>query len=122
MRTLGWRRVAEQELPLLSPDTQRYLQDYADGVNAYLKGRSNSHVSLEYTVLGHKVSDYKIEPWTPVDSLSWLKAMAWDLKENYTDEAARAQLAGSIPEQRIDELYPPYSATKHDPILSDRPT
>ena len=48
--------MAEQELPLLSPDTQRYLQDYADGVNAYLKGRSNSHVSLEYDVLGRKVS------------------------------------------------------------------
>jgi penicillin G amidase len=25
VRTLGWRRVAEQELPLLSPETQRYL-------------------------------------------------------------------------------------------------
>ena len=34
VRTLGWRRVAEQELALLDPDTVRYLQDYADGVNA----------------------------------------------------------------------------------------
>ncbi len=119
VRTLGWRRVAEQELPLLSPDTQRFLQDYSDGVNAYLKGRSNSHVSLEYTVLGQKVSDYKIEPWTPVDSLSWLKAMAWDLKENYSDEAARAELAGTIPEQRIDDLYPLYASVKNAPILSD---
>ena len=48
-------------------------------------------------MLGQKVSDYKIEPWTPVDSLAWLKAMAWDLKENYTEEAARAELAGSDP-------------------------
>ena len=118
VRTLGWRRVAEQELPLLSPDTQRYLQDYADGVNAYLKGRTNSHVSLEYTVLGQKVSSYQIEPWTPVDSLSWLKAMAWDLKENYSDEAARAELAGSIPEQRIDDIYPLYPFRTNAPILS----
>jgi penicillin amidase len=118
VRTLGWRRVAEQELPMLSPDTQRYLQDYADGVNAYVEGRSNSKVSLEYVVLGRKVSGYKIERWTPVDSLSWLKAMAWDLKENYTDEAARAELAGSIAEPRIDELYPTYSF-KNAPILSD---
>jgi penicillin amidase len=119
IRTLGWRRVAEQELPLLSPDTQRYLQDYADGVNAYLKGRSKGQVSLEYVVLGHKVSDYTIEPWTPVDSLSWLKAMAWDLKSNYDDEAARAELAQSIPEPRIDELYPLYPFRTNAPILSD---
>jgi penicillin G amidase len=119
VRTLGWRRVAEQELSLLSPDSQRYLQDYADGVNAYLKGRSPGHVSLEYVVLGHKVSHYRIEPWTPVDSLSWLKAMAWDLKANYSDEATRAELAQSIPEQRIDELYPPYAFRKNLPILSD---
>jgi penicillin G amidase len=119
VRTLGWRRVAEQELPLLSPDTQRYLQDYADGVNAYLKGRSAAHVSLEYVVLGRKVSGYQIEPWTPVDSLSWLKAMAWDLKANYDEEAARAALAGAIPEPRIDELYPTYPFRKNLPILSD---
>ena len=25
--------------------------------------------------------------WDPVDGLAWLKAMAWDLKENYTEEA-----------------------------------
>ena len=32
--------------------------------------------------------------------------MAWDLKENYTEEASRAELAGSIPESRIADLYP----------------
>src|SRR5690606_18409602 len=29
VRTLGWRRVAEQELPLLEPRTRRLLQAYA---------------------------------------------------------------------------------------------
>ena len=37
LRTLGWRRVAEQELPLLSASTRRYLDAYAAGVNAYLQ-------------------------------------------------------------------------------------
>ena len=36
VRTLGWRRVAEKELRLLSPTTRQYLDDYARGVNAYL--------------------------------------------------------------------------------------
>ena len=40
VRTLGWRRVAEQELALLAPSTRRYLDAYAAGVNAYLEGRT----------------------------------------------------------------------------------
>ena len=44
--------------------------------------------------------------------------MAWDLKANYDDEAARAELAGSIPAQRIDELYPRYPYKTNAPILS----
>src|SRR4030095_11318778 len=40
IRALGWRRVAAQELPLLSPATRRYLEAYAEGVNSWLAGRS----------------------------------------------------------------------------------
>src|SRR3954451_7746245 len=36
VRTLGWRRVAEQELAILRPETRRYLEAYAAGVNAWL--------------------------------------------------------------------------------------
>ena len=32
------------------------------------------------------------EPWSPIDSLAWLKAMAWDLKGNYDSEIGRAVL------------------------------
>ncbi len=47
VRTLGWRRVAEAELPTLKPDTRRYLQAYADGVNAYIHQQgSPSNMSL----------------------------------------------------------------------------
>ena len=36
VRTMGWRRVAEQELALIEPETRAALEAYADGVNAYL--------------------------------------------------------------------------------------
>src|ERR671939_1837474 len=39
VRTLGWRRVAEQELNQADPATRRYLDAYARGVNDYLRGR-----------------------------------------------------------------------------------
>ena len=102
VRTMGWRRIAEAELPTLDPQTRTYLQAYADGVNAYLRGRSPSQASLEYVVLGTRVSDYRIEKWTPADSIAWLKAMAWDLRGDYSDELARARL--SDPRHRQPDL------------------
>lgn len=117
IRTMGWRRIAEAELPTLKPSTRTYLQAYADGVNAYLRGRSPSQASLEYVVLGARVSDYSIEDWTPADSIAWLKAMAWDLRGDYSDELARARLSTRVSPGQIAELYPPYDLARN-PILS----
>ena len=66
IRTLGWRRVAEQELALLAPSTRRYLAAYAAGVNAYLAGRSATDLSLEYSLLGLQGLRYSPAPWTAV--------------------------------------------------------
>ncbi len=119
IRTLGWRRVAEAELPTLAPTTRRYLQAYADGVNAYIEqADSPSEMSLEYTVLGQKVKDYRVEDWTPADSLAWLKAMAWDLRSNYDSELTRARLFGTVSQNQIADIYPPYPYALHDSILS----
>src|SRR3954452_12421643 len=118
IRTLGWRRVAEQELPRLSSTTRRYLQAYADGVNAYVAGRSPSQLGVEYAVLGLRLPDYRVEEWTAVDSLAWLKAMAWDLKSNYDAELTRGRLSGILPTRRVDKLYPEYPFDRHQPILT----
>ena len=122
IRTLGWRRVAEAELPLLTPEARRYLQAYADGVNAYLMGRSPSDLSVAYTVLGQQVELGQVEQWDPVDSLAWLKAMAWDLRTNYNDELGRALTydavgGGEAADALVAQLYPEYPASRHLPIL-----
>jgi penicillin G amidase len=119
VRTLGWRRVAEAELPTLAPSTRQYLQAYADGVNAYItKTGSPANMGVEYSVLGQSFPDYRVEPWTPADSLAWLKAMAWDLRGNYDNELTRARLSGNINSARLAEIFPPYPTAAHDPILS----
>lgn len=120
IRTLGWRRVAEQELPLLDPSTRRYLQAYAAGVNAYIEERgAPSKMALEYAVLAQSAPGYRIEPWDAVDSLAWLKAMAWDLRGNYEDELARGRLVGQVSLAQLGELYPSYPADQHPPIVSN---
>jgi len=125
IRTLGWRYVAEQEWPLLSQETRTYLQAYADGVNAYISSREPGQLALEYTVLGMQVEVTDIEPWTPVDSLAWLKAMAWDLLGNYHDELGRAALYGEaigygadVALEMVEAVYPPYPTDRNLPIIT----
>jgi penicillin G amidase len=108
IRTLGWRRVAEQELALLAPSTRRYLDAYAAGVNAYLRGRTAADLSLEYSLLRLQGLRYTPEAWTAVDSLAWLKVMAWDLGSNLTQETERAIITGKVGAGRAANLYPRY--------------
>ncbi|HET7397825.1 MAG TPA: penicillin acylase family protein [Intrasporangium sp.] len=118
VRTMGWRRVAEQELPRLAPETRQYLQAYADGVNAYLRtAHSPSDLSLEYTLLDRTNPGYRVESWTPVDSLAWLKSLAWSLRGDYRDELTRARLSRRMPVRQIGVLYPPYPLSRNSPIL-----
>ena len=108
IRTLGWRRVAEQELSLLAPSTRRYLDAYAAGVNAYLADRSATDLSLEYSLLRLQGLRYSPAAWTAVDSVAWLKVMAWDLSSNLAQEADRAIITGKIGAGRAENLFPTY--------------
>jgi penicillin G amidase len=118
LRISGWRRVAEQELALLSDDTKRNLDAYTSGVNAYLADHSGATASFEYVVLGLQNSSYTIEPWTPLDSVSWLKAMAWDLRGNMTEEVYRSVISDAVGRARTAQLYPDYPYARHRPIVN----
>lgn len=117
VRTMGWRQVAEQELPLLEPATRSALQAYADGVNAYLDDNSPSSIALEYTVLNLGGLNYHPADWTAVDSLAWLKAMAWDLRGNMDDEIDRVMSIDAVGEQRAAQLFPEYPYNRHRTIV-----
>ena len=117
VRTLGWRRVAEQELALVRPETRAALGAYADGVNTYLDTHAPREIAVEYTVLNAHGLDYRPEEWTPVDSLAWLKAMAWDLRGNMTDEIDRVLALAGHTADEVAGLYPPYPGDVHAPIV-----
>jgi penicillin amidase len=126
LRTLGWRTVAEAEVEAMDETTRGYYDSYAEGVNAYLASRSGADLSLEYAVLGVQNPDYTPEPWTAVDSVAWLKAMAWDLRGNIENETERALLAAELdPEGTdaagtnalIEKLYPAYPFDRNPVIV-----
>ena len=118
IRTLGWRRVAEEELALLSASTRRYLDAYASGVNAYIRGKPAADLSLEYSVLGVEGLDYQPEEWRAADSVSWLKVMAWDLGSNLDQESELAIMTAKVGAQRTLELNPRYPFEGFEPIVS----
>ncbi|MCX7681027.1 MAG: penicillin acylase family protein [Anaerolineae bacterium] len=107
IRTLGWHRTAARELELLDGEAKEILEAYAEGVNAYLsthKGR----LGLEFTILGWNGVRFEPEPWTPLNTLTWAKVMAWDLGGNRGDELLRAHIAARLGKSAISVLIPEY--------------
>ena len=108
LRSLGFTAIAEQEIAMLDSGQRAILDAYAEGVNAYIGDRSPSPISLEYAILPLQASGYEIQPWTPVNTLTWAKVMSWDLSWNMLQEIDRAVMSAGHPLERVDQLYPDY--------------
>ena len=111
LRTLGVRRSAEANLRTVDSETRQLLESYAAGVNAFLA--SGPVLPPEFWLTG-----VRPEPWTPADSVSWTKMMAWDLGGNWRNELLRMRLAKSLPMARIHEFLPPYPGDA-PPVIAD---
>jgi len=109
LRTIGIRRAAEANFKHLDAETRQLLEAYAAGVNAFLA--SKPVLPIEFWMTGANP-----EPWTPADSLGWIKMMAWDLGGNWRSELLRMRLSKTLPNARIDELLPPYPGERYPPI------
>ncbi|QMU79460.1 penicillin acylase family protein [Streptacidiphilus sp. PB12-B1b] len=112
IQTMDWTGVAQNEYATqLDQATKSYLQDFSAGVNAWLKQHpGGAGASVEYAMLGASHSGYTPAPWTPVDSLTWLKGMAWDLSGNMQQEIDRSLLSQNLTPAQIAQLYPAYPA------------
>jgi penicillin amidase len=100
LRTIGFRRAAETGWPALERKTQVLIEAYARGINAYLAAdRARPAES--------RLLRTPVEPFTPIDSLTWAKMMAWDLAGNARDEIRRARFLAAVGPDRTRELLPP---------------
>lgn len=102
MRTLGMRRVAEENAKVLAPETRLGMARYAAGVNAFLATRKGP-LPPEFVIFG-----VTPEPWSMVDSIAWGKMMQWDLSGNWRGELLRLRLASRLSPTQIAEFLPPY--------------
>jgi penicillin amidase len=112
LRTLGFARIAQEELDTFDPTSKAILDSYAEGVNAYLIDHQGADLSLEYLVLKAINANYVPEPWEPLHSVTWGKVMAWDLGGNLDGEIEKALLLGSLTPEQVEDLVPPYPDDK----------
>lgn len=110
IRTMGWNRLAEKTLAYYEQEEPEYvalLQAYSDGVNAYIEANRKS-LSLNITILGLVNDKWEIEPWTPLNTITWGVVMADDLSGNWNSEVNRAKMIQALGEAQVANLLPGY--------------
>src|SRR5690606_34907523 len=100
-RTLGLRAVAARNFSNLNERTRDALVGYAAGINAFLA--SDPPLPPEFAMFR-----FEPEPWLAVDSLVWLKVMAWTLSGNLDRELARWRLSRRLSPVQLAEFVAPY--------------
>ena len=98
-RTLGLQQRADADFAALPAETRAVLEAYAAGVNAWIEAKGRL-AAPEFLAIGLP------EPWQPSDSLLWAKTMGLWLSGNWRSELDRARLAGRLPPERLQQLWP----------------
>jgi penicillin amidase len=101
LRALGLYRRAEADFAHLERDTQRALEAYAAGVNAYLAHRREK-LPPEFLLIGAP------EPWTPADTLVWGKLMALNLSTGWREKLLRALFRQKLGPEKAAAFFPAY--------------
>ena len=92
-RTFSLRDAAEKSWDGYDEQSKQILEWFAEGVNAYIE---EARLSYEFKLL-----DYEPELWTPIDSLTIGKFMAYDLGGNWSLLAFRHWALNNLSEQQL---------------------
>ncbi|RMH00523.1 MAG: hypothetical protein D6706_03790, partial [Chloroflexi bacterium] len=110
IRTMGWNRLAENSLTYYeenAPEFMAILEAYSAGVNAYIE-EHRDELSVNLTILAMVNEPWEIEPWEPLDTISWGVVMSDDLSGNWRGELRRARLIKALGEATVESLMPTY--------------
>ncbi len=112
-RTIGFERLAKEELKSLTPQARNALQAYCRGVNAYLT-ENDDKLSVEFTALG-----YKPAPWREIDTLAVMKYLAYELDESWKLDELRWRITTQVGDNMAAKLFEDnYSVSSWSPDLA----
>src|SRR5690625_3233553 len=115
LRTLGLRRAAEKSMALYSDEDKQRLEWLSEGVNAYIgEAKETGSLPIEFTLLGSEPAE-----WTPLDSLTIGKYMAYDLGGHWESQAFNYYALHQFEEEKAYELFPSYPEEKPTIIGED---
>lgn len=118
IRTIGWEESSLRDLEAMTPESLAELQSFADGINAYIMNRSIGELAFEYNVLGLTGVNFDVEPWTPLDTVVWTKAMAWDLSgSNRSNELVYSGIAGEFGDEMAAIYQPDFDYENRPTII-----
>jgi penicillin amidase len=110
-RTIGFFRNAVKQAAILNQDTRKYLQNYVDGINAYIETRPDTH-HLEF-----KLAGIRPQPWSIEDALCITFYLSWGSAANLKTEIVAQRLLEKLGRKRAVEIFPininPDDAGKH---------
>jgi penicillin amidase len=108
LRTMGFHRVAQREYELLDDEAKRYMDAYVAGVNAYIGDKKPGELGLEYSMLKLIGTEFEVEPWTPIHSMTWAKMMAYNMSSNMDIERKLLELLRTAGVSGAQDLFAPY--------------
>ncbi|MBN2323992.1 MAG: penicillin acylase family protein [Spirochaetes bacterium] len=119
LRTVGFARIAQEEYVLIDADLKRILDAYAAGVNAYILNKKPRKLGLEFSLLKLTGVEFEIEPWEPVNTLTWIKVMSQDLGSNMEVELKNIEMIRAVGLEMAADFLPPYREDEMPYIVSD---
>lgn len=120
IRTFGWNRISEDIVEYYrteAPEFYAILEAYSAGVNAYI-AENEGELALQITILGLVKEPWEIEPWTPVNTVSWGVVMSDNLASSWGEELTRLQRQQTMDATVAAELNPGYPYDDRPVILT----
>ncbi len=101
-RTLGFGQIAKKIEQNLHPESQKILQAYSDGVNAFITSHKGKY-PLEFDML-----NYTPEEWKPIHSILITRLMAWELNISWYADITLGKLVEKFGKEKAQEVFPTY--------------
>lgn len=108
LRTMGFRHVAQKEYDAAPALQRTALDSYAAGVNAYIAERKPRKLAAEFAFLGLQGVKPEIEPWTPLDSLTWPMVMSQDMAGDFAQELLRLDVVRAVGIDMARDFFAPF--------------
>ncbi|MGB8191921.1 MAG: penicillin acylase family protein, partial [Chitinophagaceae bacterium] len=114
-RRAGILQAAKESVKLMEqdPETNKVLEAYTKGVNAYISKLDYKTMPLEYKFL-----NYTPEPWTKLKTALIMKYMANTLS-GFEEDLGVSKLMIALGEQKFNQLFPEFSLYM-SPVVSSK--